>query len=76
MDKQSYQLINNINTKLLQLEWIKKELKYITYEFIKLLKLFFYTKIHFLHYCHQLICFWVAHIITRKLRVKFVNLRV
>jgi hypothetical protein len=28
MIKQSYQLINNINTKLLQLEWIKKELKW------------------------------------------------
>ena len=25
--KQSYQVINNINTKLLQLEWIKNELK-------------------------------------------------
>jgi hypothetical protein len=44
MNKQSYQLINNINTKLLQLEWIKKELKYITYEFSKLLKLFLYKK--------------------------------
>jgi lysine/ornithine N-monooxygenase len=47
MDKQSYQLINNINTKLLQLEWIKKELKYITYEFSKLLKLFFIQKFIF-----------------------------
>jgi hypothetical protein len=47
MDKQSYQLINNINTKLLQLEWIKKELKYNTYEFSKLLKLFFIQKIIF-----------------------------
>jgi hypothetical protein len=25
--KQSYQVINNINTKLMQSEWIKKELK-------------------------------------------------
>jgi lysine/ornithine N-monooxygenase len=47
MDKQSYQLINNVNTKLLQLEWIKKELKYITYEFSKLLKLFFIQKFIF-----------------------------
>jgi lysine/ornithine N-monooxygenase len=47
MNKQSYQLINNINTKLLQLEWIKKELKYITYEFSKLLKLFFIQKFIF-----------------------------
>jgi hypothetical protein len=27
MLKQSYQVINNINTKLIQLEWIKNELK-------------------------------------------------
>jgi hypothetical protein len=27
MLKQSYQVINNINTKLMQLEWVKKELK-------------------------------------------------
>jgi hypothetical protein len=27
MAKQSYQVINNINTKLIPLEWIKKELK-------------------------------------------------
>jgi hypothetical protein len=47
MDKQSYRLISNINTKLLQLEWIKKELKYITYEFSKLLKLFFIQKFIF-----------------------------
>jgi hypothetical protein len=32
MTKQSYQVINNISTKLLQLEWIKKELKWISYE--------------------------------------------
>jgi hypothetical protein len=30
--KQSYQVINNINTKLLQLEWIKKKLKWIFYK--------------------------------------------
>jgi hypothetical protein len=29
MKKQSYQVINNFNTKLLQLEWIKKESKWI-----------------------------------------------
>jgi hypothetical protein len=27
MLKQSYQVINNINTKLMQLEWVKNELK-------------------------------------------------
>jgi hypothetical protein len=40
MIKQSYQVIDNINTKLMQLEWIKKELKWITYELIKVLELF------------------------------------
>jgi hypothetical protein len=34
MAKQSYQVINNINTKLMQLEWTKKELKWIFYELI------------------------------------------
>jgi hypothetical protein len=37
MNKQSYQVINNIKTKLLQLEWTKKELKWISYEFNKFL---------------------------------------
>jgi hypothetical protein len=27
MIKQNYQVMNNINTKLMQLEWIKKEFK-------------------------------------------------
>jgi hypothetical protein len=35
MNKQSYQMIDNINTKLLQLEWIKKDLKWIFYELNK-----------------------------------------
>jgi hypothetical protein len=36
MIKKSYQVIDNINTKLMQLEWIKKELKWITYVFTKI----------------------------------------
>jgi hypothetical protein len=40
MHKQSYQVINNIKTKLMQLEWIKKELKWIYYDLNKFLKLF------------------------------------
>jgi hypothetical protein len=40
MIKQSYQVINNIKTKLMQLEWIKKELKWIYYDLNKFLKLF------------------------------------
>lgn len=42
-------MINNINTKLMQLEWVKKELKWSSYEFCKLLKFVFYTKNSFLH---------------------------
>jgi hypothetical protein len=35
-------MINNINVRLMQLEWIKKELKLITYELNKFLELFLY----------------------------------
>jgi hypothetical protein len=42
MIKQSYQVINNINTKFIQLDWIKKELKWISYELNKFLELFLY----------------------------------
>jgi hypothetical protein len=42
MIKQSYQMINNIKIKLLQLDWIKKELKRISYELNKFLGLFLY----------------------------------
>jgi hypothetical protein len=42
MIKQSYQVIKNINTKLMQLEWIKKELKWIYYDLNKILELFSY----------------------------------
>jgi hypothetical protein len=42
MSKQSYQVINNINIKLLQLEWIKKELRWIFYDLYKFLDLFLY----------------------------------
>jgi hypothetical protein len=40
MTKQSYQVIDNINTKLLQLEWIKKDSRWIFYELIMILELF------------------------------------
>jgi hypothetical protein len=39
MIKLSYQVTNNINTKLMQLECIKKEQKWITCELIKILKM-------------------------------------
>jgi hypothetical protein len=35
-------MIDNINMRLMQLEWIKKELKWITYELNKFMKLFSY----------------------------------
>jgi hypothetical protein len=35
-------MINNINMILMQLEWIEKELKWINYEFNKILELFLY----------------------------------
>jgi hypothetical protein len=40
MIKQSYHVLNNIKTKLMQLEWIKKELKWIYYDLNKFLELF------------------------------------
>jgi hypothetical protein len=46
MSKQSYQVINNIKTKLVQLEWIKKELKWVFYELKDFLQLFLYLKIN------------------------------
>jgi hypothetical protein len=46
MIKQSYQVIKNINMNLMQLEWVKKELTWISYELNKILELFLYKK-HF-----------------------------
>jgi hypothetical protein len=42
MITQSYQVMNNINTKLMQLEWINNELKWIYYNLNKFLELFQY----------------------------------
>jgi hypothetical protein len=42
MKKQGYQMINNINTNLMQLEWMKKVLEFIKYELNKFLELFLY----------------------------------
>jgi hypothetical protein len=47
MTKHSYSVINNINIKLMQLEWVKKELKWIFYELNKFLRLFLIQKIIF-----------------------------
>jgi hypothetical protein len=35
-------LIDNVNTKLLQLEWLNLELKWINYELYKFMELFSY----------------------------------
>jgi hypothetical protein len=35
-------MINNINMHLMQLEWVKRELKWINYELTKFLELFSY----------------------------------
>jgi hypothetical protein len=37
-------MMNNINMNLMQLEWIKKELEWITYGLNKILELFLYRK--------------------------------
>jgi hypothetical protein len=37
MTKQSYQMIINIIMRLMQLEWIKKELQRRSYDFLKIL---------------------------------------
>jgi hypothetical protein len=36
MTKQSYQMIINIIVRLMQLEWIKTELRVLSYEFLEL----------------------------------------
>jgi hypothetical protein len=42
-------MINNINMNLMQLEWIKNELKYKRYGVSKFIDLFLYFKIGFLY---------------------------
>jgi hypothetical protein len=42
MTKQGYQMVNNILTNLMQLEWIKKVLEWIKYELSKFIVLFSY----------------------------------
>jgi hypothetical protein len=39
--------MDNINTKLIQLKWIKKKFKWIFYELNKILELFLYKKFIF-----------------------------
>jgi hypothetical protein len=42
MTKQGYQMINNTNMNLMQLEWVKQELKSSSYEFPNIITLFFH----------------------------------
>jgi hypothetical protein len=63
-------MINNINMNLLQLEWIKKELKWIKYDLNKFMELFLYKKTIF--YISIIILFnlYVGVTISHKLRVE------
>jgi hypothetical protein len=47
MAKQCYWLVDNINTKLMQLEWLNLELKWLKYELYKFLAFIFTLKIIF-----------------------------
>jgi hypothetical protein len=60
MTKKSYQMINNINTKLMQLEWIKKELKWIFYVLNKFWN-YFYTRKSFSILIYPIYQFSVLH---------------
>jgi hypothetical protein len=42
MTKQGYMMVNNIMMSLMQLEWVKTELKWISYELNKIIALFMY----------------------------------
>jgi hypothetical protein len=66
-------MINNITVNLMQLEWIKKELKWVTYELNKFLELFWKT----IFYINILILFnlWIVCINSIKPWVKFINIR-
>jgi hypothetical protein len=48
-------MINNIKTKLMQLEWIKKELRWISYELNKFLD-FLYQKL----FLYEIILFYLV----------------
>jgi hypothetical protein len=67
-------MINNINVGLMQLEWVKKELKWIIYELNKFLKLFLYKKSFAILFYSILPDHWIARIITEKFGVLFVNI--
>jgi hypothetical protein len=74
MAKKSYQVINNINTKLMQLEWVKKKLKWNFHELNKFWIYFLYTKTISIIFPY-LLSFWTGHIIIRKCRVPNINFR-
>jgi hypothetical protein len=68
-------MINNINMRLMQLERIKKELKWITYELNKCLELFLYYESFSILIYLILFTIWTSGTILEKLRVCFVNSR-
>jgi hypothetical protein len=73
MIKQSCQVINNINTKLTQLEWIKKQLNTSSYEFPKFGTLFFALKRISVFILIDFWVIWTADMITEKSRGYFIR---
>jgi hypothetical protein len=67
-------VINNIIMNLMQLEWVKKELKWIKYEFNKFLKLLLYKKFIFIYYFNRFIYLWATHINTREVEGLIINI--
>jgi hypothetical protein len=59
----------------MQLEWIKKELKWIFYELNEFLQLFLYPKSIFYILLSDLSTNWTARTNTEKLRVQIINFR-
>jgi hypothetical protein len=68
MAKQSYQVTNNINTKLKQLEWIKKKLKWINYDLNKFLELFQYKNYFSILFYFLYQFLWIARRIPKSTR--------
>jgi hypothetical protein len=75
MIKQSYQVIKNINKELMQLEWIKNDLKWIFYEINKFWNYFYTSKSFSILIYLTLLGVWTACIITEKSMVYSVKSR-
>jgi hypothetical protein len=62
-------MLHNIKTKLMPLEWIKKDLMWIFYELNEFWQLFLYPKINFKIPFYDLPIYWIARIIAKELQV-------